>query len=324
MLSTSLRILQINLNRSAIATESTLQLAIELKIDLVLIQEPWIITTNSTSRSILHPAFFQILPLETAGTRPRTLAYVANRLQPIVTISPESPQDPDFLVLDIIAKSKIQVYNIYNEKDQLGVGPNTLERCLYPKELGPNSILLGDFNTHHPWWDPLAKQSTGANELVLWLENNSLELINTPGAGTFYRPNLARESVLDLTLATSNVASAITDWQIVLELGSDHYGILFTIEGTDNSYATTSQFRFNTKKADWNLFDSILLAELSKSSLELNSGAYSLLVDYSQSSLQSQQLGYSLLQNPNLLLSTLLRDKGYARASSLTVTDFLD
>ena len=40
MISSSLKILQINLNRSATATESALQLATELKIDLLVIQEP--------------------------------------------------------------------------------------------------------------------------------------------------------------------------------------------------------------------------------------------------------------------------------------------
>ena len=60
-------------------------------------------------------------------------------------------------------------------------------------------ILLGDFNTHHPWWDPLAKKSTDADKLVDWFESNELSLLNTPGTGTFFRPNLIRESVLDLS-----------------------------------------------------------------------------------------------------------------------------
>jgi hypothetical protein len=42
MISTSIRVLQINLNRSQPATESTLQLALESKVDLILVQEPWL------------------------------------------------------------------------------------------------------------------------------------------------------------------------------------------------------------------------------------------------------------------------------------------
>lgn len=41
--STTFKVLQVNLNRSTYATESALQLAVELNIDLVVVQEPWII-----------------------------------------------------------------------------------------------------------------------------------------------------------------------------------------------------------------------------------------------------------------------------------------
>jgi hypothetical protein len=40
MISTSFKVLQVNLNRSAVATESALQLAIELNVDLIVVQEP--------------------------------------------------------------------------------------------------------------------------------------------------------------------------------------------------------------------------------------------------------------------------------------------
>ena len=46
MISSSLKILQINLNRSATTTESALQLATELKIDLLVVQEPWTTPKN--------------------------------------------------------------------------------------------------------------------------------------------------------------------------------------------------------------------------------------------------------------------------------------
>jgi hypothetical protein len=43
MNSSNIRVLQVNLNRSAAATESALQIAIKLQIDLLVIQEPWVI-----------------------------------------------------------------------------------------------------------------------------------------------------------------------------------------------------------------------------------------------------------------------------------------
>ena len=269
MISSSIRVLQVNLNRSSPATESALQIAMELKVDLIIVQEPWVplqppnATDYSNTRSVLHPSFSQILPADLTY-RPRTLVYIARSFKPLVTIASSSPQDSDLLVIDIIeGQSKIQLLNIYNEEDQAKIGPITLERCLFPRELQPNSLLLGDFNTHHPWWDPLAKPSTGADELVEWFENQDLALLNTPGIGTFFRPNLARESVLDLTLASSSLANRIEDWQVLPDLGSDHFGLLFIITGTGIELAKDpSQLRFNTSLANWGLFSENLRSEI--------------------------------------------------------------
>jgi hypothetical protein len=40
MIYSNIRILQMNLNRSQAVTENTLQIAIELKIDIIVVQEP--------------------------------------------------------------------------------------------------------------------------------------------------------------------------------------------------------------------------------------------------------------------------------------------
>jgi hypothetical protein len=46
MISLSIRVLQVNLNRSQFAIESALQLAIESNIDLILVQEHWLARKN--------------------------------------------------------------------------------------------------------------------------------------------------------------------------------------------------------------------------------------------------------------------------------------
>ena len=112
--------------------------------------------------------------------------------------------------------------------------------------------MLGDFNTHHPWWDPLANPTQGADQLVEWLDDHELELVNTPGEGTFFWPNLARPSVLDLAFTTSTLTSRIKEWQILLDLGLDHFGILFTIMGTKIELVSnlTQLAHFTTDKAN--------------------------------------------------------------------------
>ena len=157
MISSNTKVLQVNLNKSAAATESALQLAIELKVDIIVVQEPWLVQLAdneldySTTRSIAHSAFLQILPAD-LSFRPRTLVYVAKSYRPIATIASTSPRDSDMLAVDIEeGTSKLQLLNIYNESDQARLGPKTLERCLYSRTLQPSTILLSDFNTHYPW-----------------------------------------------------------------------------------------------------------------------------------------------------------------------------
>ncbi|RDL42413.1 uncharacterized protein BP5553_02392 [Venustampulla echinocandica] len=263
-------VISVNLNRSAEATESALQLAVETKVDILLVQELWLVPGNT--RSVLHPGYTQILPK--THLRPRTLAYIARGFRPSSCIANTSPNDPDLLVLDISeANATIQLLNIYNEQDLGDSGLRTVNRVLYPRALGPNTVLAGDLNIHHPWWDPVAPTtSPGAEELVDWIESNSLELLNTPGIGTFFRPHMTRESVLDLTLVSPSLASKIQDWIVLPDLGSDHYGINFTIAGNtrplvDNLSLATA---YNTDLADWAILEeeessiTILLDEASK------------------------------------------------------------
>ena len=65
---------------------------------------------------------------------------------------------------------------------------------------------------------------------------------------------MARESVLDLSFATPALAGHIQDWQVLPDLGSDHYGILFTVTGTNTQSDLVEsplyQAKFNTALAD--------------------------------------------------------------------------
>ena len=142
-----------NLNYNSIATKSILQVTIELRVDLVLVQEPWVIKEPeldySTARSIIHPSFTQLLPL-TKELRPRTLAYIVKGFRPEVSLV--LLEDPNIFILDILEKGqKIQILNVYNEKNQLGEGLKTLERAVFPREIELSTIVLRDFNTHYPW-----------------------------------------------------------------------------------------------------------------------------------------------------------------------------
>jgi hypothetical protein len=112
-------------------------------------------------------------------------------------------------------------------------------------------------------WDPLARPSQGAKELVEWIRTNSLRLLNSINKPTFFRPN-TKPSVLDLTLATPSLASRAQEWQLLPDLGSDHLGILLSLQGTNTTLVSNplELDRFDTQNANWDLFKSTLRSSL--------------------------------------------------------------
>ena len=100
------------------------------------------------------------------------------------------------------------IRNIYSEKGREGSSERTFERAILPLtinvptftswRLQPSSPLVG--SAHR-------KNIPMADRFIDWVQNQRLELLNDPGKGTYFRSNMSRESVLDLTFATQDLAS---------------------------------------------------------------------------------------------------------------------
>ena len=85
----------------------------------------------SKARSVSHPSFTQILPVY-SGLQLRIIVYVSKDYKLVVSILTSSPKNPNIVIIDILeAREKIQVVNIYNEKDLEIKGGYTLDRFLY-------------------------------------------------------------------------------------------------------------------------------------------------------------------------------------------------
>src|ERR1700709_1933833 len=144
----SCKILQININRNSITTENILQMAIELNITILAIQELWVIINNSNEyRSINHPSFKQLFP-NYSTFRPRVLFYILKDYK--VNLALISLIDTNYIIIDLIDQN-IQLVNIYNTsysniEDLLSL----LQRNILSKLLNNKTIFLGDFNIYHP------------------------------------------------------------------------------------------------------------------------------------------------------------------------------
>lgn len=235
MLETKLRILQNNVYKNIPAMHTCLDIAFEQKIDYVLFQEPWI--NSDYTNTISHSSYYCIIP-EIYNIRQRVLVFARklSRFQSI--LRSDIFLDPDCLIIDIKDKynqlETLQLINIYNQKSLLENEQKwTIERLIEKYTPGKNTILGGDFNLHHTWWNSEANNSSSqANKTVQWLESHDMELLNEPDQPTFFRKNLKSLSVIDLDFISADLNNKyIVQSQIAEEVsGSDHEIIKITIE----------------------------------------------------------------------------------------------
>ena len=95
-------------------------MAIKLDIDIILVQEPYVIKEADSDeiQSISHLLFTQLFPNRPSlDIIPRIMAYITRSYRPRVALASDSLDDSDFQVLDIIDQDHIiKIYNIYNKK----------------------------------------------------------------------------------------------------------------------------------------------------------------------------------------------------------------
>ena len=86
----------------------------------------------------------------------KTMTFVLKKSALKITSRSDISNDSDVQVLHItdIDIDDCMIINISNEKNQLStLNEYTIERSLTKIELSANSIICGDFNAHHAWWN---------------------------------------------------------------------------------------------------------------------------------------------------------------------------
>lgn len=259
-------ILQINLGRSSHHCENALDYAVQNNIDLLIVQEPPIKNSSTLpnplgpSPSTSHSAFHQLLP-QHSGLRPRVMAYVSKTCPVNIAVDTEFPSDPDCMALLVQGPNiNLTLFNIYNEENQAEENnTRTIDRLMPHLSCSDSAIYCGDFNAHHPFWNPICSHPLRSEPVFDLMDKNALHLVNTPGEVTFWPTGRGSPTVLDLTLATTDLEERISGWHVDPEVYSDHFGILFSLDLGDLDSSSPSSLRmFNTGKADWDKFHSTL------------------------------------------------------------------
>ena len=124
-----------------------------------------------------------------------------------------------------------------------------------------NTILLGDFNAHHPSWNCDAESDNG-KKLYNAIEKNNLYVHNTD-TYTRINPQNGKESNLDLIISTSDLDNKINTVCYDEALWSDHFPILSKLSVTKTPYVKKS-FRIQSKRTNWVKVNKILAKKFTK------------------------------------------------------------
>ena len=165
--------------------------------------------------------------------------------------------------------------------------PFTVINCYYPEGVGNKTttewiskldnhneqiLIVGDFNAHHNLWSNRSVEPRrGGQHLSTHIIESSLVLLND---GSFTRlPERATDSstAIDLSLVSSCLAP-VCQWLLQDDtLGSDHLPIIIQIQSNDiKELEHDLEVGFDTNKADWSLFQSILIEKMSNITISEN------------------------------------------------------
>src|SRR5437773_7574702 len=254
-----IQFMQQNIDKNSSKMHTCLQIDLKLNIDFVLFQESFINTNSMTT--ISHLAYYCIMS-ESEKIRSRVMIFAKKTSRFQFCQRSDICSDTDIIIIDINDSLNpetevIQLINIYNEKS-LAENNNewTIKRSLQNIIPAKNTIICGDFYSHHSWWNSAVSDSDSrkAADLVKWLKNHQFDLQNESDNGTFHKDNLTRASVIDLVFSTKNISQYTSWWKnSEYDIGSQHDMIFFSVARESDVLVENPIYscQYNFEKADW-------------------------------------------------------------------------
>lgn len=262
---TRLSIKQINMHHSKGSTTligKTLDSMQTKNLPLIyLLQEPW--TKNNRIMGFKHNR--AKLFYHKSDKNPRSGIVATEDMN--VTFMPQL-SDPDTTTIQVKINDQYEflLCSIYLGHDSTEAIPGDMVRTImnFSKDNRIPLIMGGDANAHHIVWGSSDINLRG-ERLLEFLVSTEMEILNKGNSPTFVTRN--RTEVLDITLASRNIANMVKEWHVSPEETlSDHREIAFYL---DCEIPPTPNFR-NPRNTNWEVFRNSL-----ESNLQINHQVYS-------------------------------------------------
>ena len=260
---------QINLGKGRIAKNELVQYLNENKIDIALVSEP---ATDPNSGRVQNITNY--IPIQSQISDPdriKAAIYIreASHLN-YHQISQVCCNRLSAISLQLKDKN-ITIVSTYLEPDIQGDEfLNHIETTL--AYLKSPIIIGGDFNARNKIWHDHITDKRGEEVYDITLTRN-LSILNNDRKATFIRTvkNQISTSIVDLTICSTNLRDFISNWKVDYSIvnSSDHNAISFSLTNQKlTKPAKRSTYKYDTKSADWNLFDERLQDKIEKANLD--------------------------------------------------------
>lgn len=257
----AVRCLQLNAQHSRSATASLCRQLSSRHNTIGLIQEPWVVKNRVRGLGLLQGSVFAS-PFN-GLSKPRTAIYIPKGI-PAILLEQFSGADLTAVEVALQLGGKplnIIVASCYLPSDSTSLPPSLelaglIEHC---KQKGVHCIIGCDCNSHHTLWGSNDNNSRGT-ALAEYLAGSPFHILNRGCEPTFVTSR--GQSVIDITLATTDISKFIVNWQVSREeTMSDHKAISFVLK---EGRVLKSQYR-NPRLTDRTAFISHLDASLGNS-----------------------------------------------------------
>jgi ribonuclease HI len=256
----SLKVIQINLRKSKIATAMLRTIVEQYNIDILIISEPYTYKNHFPIPKSWQTINYNENPLSSIiiTNKNITACRITQFTNQHITTAEIIYQGTSFLFISLYFPPSISVVPLID-----------IIQSILNKYKQSNIILGGDTNCRSITWGNQHNDIRGKKfeELII---NNNLKILND-GTSHTYENEKGQIGFMDLTLVNRRCSRLINSWSVLEENSlSDHRYILFSIQTYNTQQIKDTpkdQLNFDTRKANWQLFKSHLISSLTNKSI---------------------------------------------------------
>lgn len=262
----SLRLLQVNMQRSRTVSNEIADVLSAGRTDVVLAQEPYtycgvVCGTGSGATSV-----------SAAGPDGGVQAAILYKSRVFTVLKLTHLSDSHVVVTQLSGQfGEVYLVSIYFQyRYKVDYGIDRLEIILESLR-GKPVIIAADVNAVSPLWDPICarryrfdRRNARGRKIEDFVATWGLVVLNKTTELPTYRGNVpGAESYIDVTFATPEAAALVSEWRVLDDVtSSDHRAVEIVLNwAMDGPLVVERDGRFEVRRADWGVFDDALVRE---------------------------------------------------------------